>query len=593
MIEGYADLHCHPMAHLSFGGATNGYSFFWGNPTEPLPRALSSCATAHSARRGLWRFLTGRAGFLHPWVPWLVEQEWFQKGFESFASWPRPNTRIHQQMHIDGIYRTFHSGLKLLVASAVNNELLADAYHHGGAVDSSDDQNIEAQLEGIREMVKANSNWMAIVQTPEEARCTIENGKLAIVLGIEVDTIVGQGLPRDTELDPGTATKTVDYWWKKGIRLINPIHLADNALGGTAIYNNRFNCLNDYLTRKYARDSAEAFWDVEDAARRETTKDVRFLLTHKGDLLVRLYSLRYCLRYPRYIKQNGRVGHVNTRGLSTAGTEFIQAMMYRGMLIDVEHMSSLALEDTIEIAEKRRYPLVSSHTALRRFAVQRDLRKTDEPGCAHEAMRTDAELVRIRDLGGVLGLGGHAGIIKGVKHDTDRSWSKIYNYAVNTLKFKSVAIGTDMNGFAETPGPRFRKDGIAGTGLKRVDDKDVTRALRYLDDHPAEADEAPFLEKPIEKSCLGERKFDYNVDGLAHYGLLPDFVVDVGLSLKASGALAPLFSSAEALVTAWEKCVTVSKGYASPTVRDEDISRTGVGETTSNTALAGEARRSV
>jgi hypothetical protein len=59
---------------------------------------------------------------------------------------------------------------------------------------------------------------------------------------------------------------------------------------------------------------------------------------------------------------------------------------------------------------------------------------------------------------------------------------------------------------------------------------------------------------PLTRHTAGRRDFDVNLDGVAHYGLLPDFVQDlrnVGLSQRD---LAPLFRSAEDYIRTWERC---------------------------------------
>jgi hypothetical protein len=61
--------------------------------------------------------------------------------------------------------------------------------------------------------------------------------------------------------------------------------------------------------------------------------------------------------------------------------------------------------------------------------------------------------------------------------------------------------------------------------------------------------------RPLTRSTAGERRdFDINLDGMAHYGMLPDFLQDlrnVGLTAED---LAPLFRSANDYVQMWEKC---------------------------------------
>jgi hypothetical protein len=57
----------------------------------------------------------------------------------------------------------------------------------------------------------------------------------------------------------------------------------------------------------------------------------------------------------------------------------------------------------------------------------------------------------------------------------------------------------------------------------------------------------------MQRAVTGERDFDFNLDGLAHYGLLPDMIQDaknVGLS---ADELTPLFRGAEDYVAMWER----------------------------------------
>lgn len=59
---------------------------------------------------------------------------------------------------------------------------------------------------------------------------------------------------------------------------------------------------------------------------------------------------------------------------------------------------------------------------------------------------------------------------------------------------------------------------------------------------------------PLERCIAGSYAFDFNVDGLAHYGLIPDLMQDlhnVGVGPTTLGAL---FNSAEQYIRAWERC---------------------------------------
>ena len=59
----------------------------------------------------------------------------------------------------------------------------------------------------------------------------------------------------------------------------------------------------------------------------------------------------------------------------------------------------------------------------------------------------------------------------------------------------------------------------------------------------------------LTRSLAGPRRdFDYNLDGVAHYGMLPDFLQDLSnLGLTAED-LAPLFRSAHDYVDMWARC---------------------------------------
>lgn len=50
------------------------------------------------------------------------------------------------------------------------------------------------------------------------------------------------------------------------------------------------------------------------------------------------------------------------------------------------------------------------------------------------------------------------------------------------------------------------------------------------------------------------RDYDINLDGIAHYGMLPDFLQDLKNDGLTPEQMAPLFNSAEAYIQMWEKC---------------------------------------
>jgi hypothetical protein len=67
---------------------------------------------------------------------------------------------------------------------------------------------------------------------------------------------------------------------------------------------------------------------------------------------------------------------------------------------------------------------------------------------------------------------------------------------------------------------------------------------------------------PLRRHVFGNRDFDVNIDGVAYYGMLPDFLQDVANShprpAEVGAYLDPLFRSAESYIHMWEKARLVA-----------------------------------
>src|SRR4029077_16820449 len=84
------------------------------------------------------------------------------------------------------------------------------------------------------------TGWFRIVRTPAEARQVIVDGKLAVVLGIEVDNLFNchWANRNDTTGDCSTdgIRRKVKQYYDLGVRHVFPIHNFDNAFGGPATW---------------------------------------------------------------------------------------------------------------------------------------------------------------------------------------------------------------------------------------------------------------------------------------------------------------------------------------------------------------------
>jgi microsomal dipeptidase-like Zn-dependent dipeptidase len=187
----------------------------------------------------------------------------------------------------------------------------------------------------------------------------------------------------------------------------------------------------------------------------------------------------------------------NAKGLTELGEYAVGRMMDRHMLIEVDHLSERARERVLALAEARGYPLVSSHTGT-------------------GGRWDESELRRLQALGG---------FAAATLDDAVKLPDKVL--AFRRLGFASVGLATDIGGFAALPAP----------------DKD--HRLEY-----------PFLcqagDVRLARQRTGERTFDINTDGVAHYGLLPDLLALTKQQPRGAEAVDDLFGSAEAYLRMWE-----------------------------------------
>ena len=339
--------------------------------------------------------------------------------------------------------------------------------------------------------------WMQIAYSSEEARQIIGENKLAVILGVEVDSLgnwhkvedLDDACGGDLEVARGLICQEVDWLYGLGVRQITPIHLTNNAFGGTAIYLRFLETVNMFLTGEK--------WDVEDA----WATGVRYRLDEDGDDLVddvervlvvsggrqkkmaRRTLIDYIPGARNLIKVNEAPilhgGHANARGLNQYGVILLEEMMARGMIIDIDHMSEKATDTTLDLVENRQYPVMCSHTWFRDLLYSADIEfdtvkheiygTSDVHKVAHEAGKRGDQIERIARLGGLVAPIINQGDIAGLRRSSpdlaakipdpsagsSTSWAQAYLYAVAKTGGRGVGMGTDINGAAGLPGPRF------------------------------------------------------------------------------------------------------------------------------------------
>lgn len=513
-VWGFADLHAHAMAHLGFGGA-----LFAGNPDGPIDDALLWIRDSRLHGEGGTGIFSEVGNLFITFFEGGVGHS--NQGWPSFKGWPNFRSKIHQQMYIDWIRRAYEGGLRLMVALAVNNELLAKEF--GDRRPYDDVTVVGRQIQAMKDMVSSHRDWMEIAYSPEDARRIIHSNKLAVVLGVEVDAL--GNFKRESDCTEEQVGRYLQQLYEQGVRQITPIHLADNAFGGAAIYNDLFSVLNLFLRGEY--------FDVD------CSPNVQFRLGEHEDIAVGWYRRSGWYTPPDYAnicrdRGHGHVnhGHVNRKGLTNLGRFLINRMMNLGMLIDIDHMSERATNEVLDIFESRGYPPVSSHTGFRELAWGRG-ETSDIHKLAHESLKTREQVERIARLGGIVAPIANQGDVRAfeggpVPNDcpgSSKTWAQAYLYAVSLMPGRGVAIGTDFNGLAGEPSPRFgtfasyglRNDEIRNRSLSRRASADAQRnGVRYqtpVSDYRAyRFEEAEDLGFAVERSILGWRVPIYNLE---------------------------------------------------------------------------------
>lgn len=614
-VRGIADTHAHQFSNLAFGGA-----LLWGKPFDE-----DGIEAALAPGDFTWDFKT--VGYLDEFLPpynpngpaWPVPFKGYPVHFDaslwilsdlteeagshlhnlfnpsswggasSYAGWPRWNTTTHQQMYYRWLERAYKGGLRLMVMHTVNNAVIcrlpitrkrafdSPISEPGSAVpkwfDCDDMYAVDLQLDEVKALEKFidlendgvldGDGWYRIVYSPYEARQAIRQGKLAVVLGIEVDSLFG--CDAFAECDEETIVSKLNEYYDKGVRHILPVHLYDNLFGASAVYNELWPYTSPLGTGQLAElvdcelvknwlsgplQNEDAVYDF-DLNEHPISTSLKGLFDFLRVVTLGLIDLG---------QPFGTVdtAHCNAAGITAKGEQLVNAMMDKKVIVDVEHISLRALDRVLEIADARDYPVISSHS----FLHEVPLTEHGKVNRRSEGHRTSKQIDRIRELGGIV-----APLNPRKEGSSTRDYVHMYRYIVNKMKegpygpeYPGIAYASDWGAMFLQTAPRCENaEDCAGPPPKSCSED------FKIDDYPKAGclgKDFPRLDYPFEavgtggmfhKQETGGRTFDFNTDGLAHVGLLPDFFKDLTQVGLKEEELEPMFNSAEVYIRMWEK----------------------------------------
>jgi microsomal dipeptidase-like Zn-dependent dipeptidase len=528
-LTGFVDMHTHPVSQLGFGE-----QLFFGDNDGPIDIALGSCNCVHNFSLNPFESCSQQNLYRNQMVDSVDDANGINPahakvapGYPNFAEWPKYNSILHQQMWIEWIRRAKNGGLRVMVALAVNNQTMADAAETGGVND--DLASMNKQLVRMKELFGRHSDFLEIAYTSADLRRIVSSGKLAVILGVEMDNIGNFYDPADHKgatFNPNPTDAEVraeiDRLFAFGVRYIFPIHITNNAFGGTALYSSDFGIANKYNTGSTfvpeAVDSAGGITFQLEHPFRQLRQSIlgNLFMAVTGPILPPQIMPDFAANYPNYAPAGVNKGHRNSVGLTTKGEMAISYMMKKGMLIDIDHMSERSATSALAMATLYNYPLNSGHDGFRSIP--------DASKLPNENGRTDLQVQQIYSLGGMMGLG-HGG--------SSTTFLKNYRYGLALSGNQPLAIGTDVNGFFPLPGVPLPWESITYGGT-------------------------------LTRSVTGNKTWDFNIDGMAHYGLLPEFIASTERVGMTAAEKSTFFSSAERFAQMWEKADTSKANVDNP-----------------------------
>lgn len=546
-LFGFVDSHSHILTNLAFGGS----GLFHGAPFHPLgvEHALPNCALVHGEGGRKDFFGSGFGGdSIVDLAPALIAGELAAdthntEGYPAFTEWPAaPFSSTHQMQYYKWIERAYLSGLRLVVQHATTQETICQLLTSIGAQPQRYSCNDMVAVDRIIEATYAmeryidaqsggpGEGWFRIVFTPEEAREQIRAGKLAVVLGIETSDLfdcflVPRGdFERCTEAD---VVARLDEYHARGIRVLFPVHKMDNDFSAgdgdrrvsdignfahTGHYSNFIPCPEELLTFNGGFDRGGV--TLADLNRPRDVYDSPPPVNPED------YDANPLLFFLQYVSQVVGGGslegeYCQKAGLTSLGEFLISEMMKRGMVIEVDHFSRQSYRRAYEILVANDYPAVGTHGR-------------DNNGLLYE-------------------LGGVSTTSFGRCRDPEKlsTLDDGFQQRLALMRekgaFMGLGFGFDLNGFAGYPRPRFGER--ANCSAPQIDEG-VTYPFKSF------AGDITF-EPPV----VGNRSLDFNTEGMAHLGLVAEYIEDVRRDGVTDEDLEPLFRSAEGYIRVWEKSV--------------------------------------
>ena len=511
-VQGTVEGHAHVTAFEFFGG-----DWHCGRPWSPFGAPFALPADCSPDEQGSNGEVEAFLDFGGPTRPSDMH------GWPTFREWPSPTALAEEGDYYTGIERAWKAGLRVMVTNLVDNEALCQVMttRHNPCNDMDAVRIQSRDLYALQDYIDAQSGgpgqgWFRIVTDPFQARRVINEGKLAVIEGIEVSRIFGCGEQYDVpQCNPAQIDAGLKEVHDLGVRTFFPIHEFDNAFGGTKMIAGE----QGVIVNAGNRLETGSFWTVQPCpAQVQDAPQVTAPDAGAPAQLVNgpVASLLHGSPLPVYPPGP----HCNVRGLTDLGAYVIRQMIKEHFLIQTDHMDSKSADAALAIAEGQHYAgVVSAHCCsspqlfARTYAAGGFVSPPVSPATAFAAQWKADKAVM----------------------------SPHYSFG--------FGWGSDENGLGAQPGP------------------DPSHAISY-----------PFKSYlggvTFTRERWGQRTFDLNSDGLANYGMYADWLRQLQ-EVGGQPMMADMFNGAEAYLETWERAEGVPAASCRPA--GELFTPTGLG----------------
>ncbi len=490
-VSGLVEGHMHGMAFEFLGGRAH-----CGRPWSRYgaPYALVDCPDHQP--NGAGAILENTVSYGNPLGTHDTD------GWPTFEGWPDSQSLTHEQSYYRWIERAWRGGLRVYVNLLVENRVLCEAYPlKKNSCDEMDSVYLQARdIYAMQDYIDAQAGgpgkgFFRIVTNPFQARKVANRGKLAVVLGMEVSEPFGcSERNHNPNCNQADIDRELDHLQRIGVSQLEITNKFDNALTGVAGDSGS----TGTLTNQGNFIATGHYWDMEHCEDGENS-DRAPTTVHNDDAVISngLDVLLQPGATPIYPSEP----LCNKQGLTNLGAYAIRQIMKRKMIFDPDHMSVYARDAALNLLESHHYSgVISSHS-----------------------WSTKDTLPRIYKLGGVVTP------YAGGSTDFVDKWRQIRG-EFSGKQYFGVGYGADMNGFGHQGEARGA---------------DVPNPVHY-----------PFRSFDGKVKMLrqrsGQRAYDINTDGVAHYGLYPDWIEDLRM-LAGKPIINDMGRGAEAYLQMWER----------------------------------------